>query len=174
MVFRQARWDEPLLKELSKKGRKGYSLPRLDEKVKSIVGDASTHIPSSMLRTSPLTLPEMSEPEVVRHFVRLSQMNYAIDLGMYPLGSCTMKYNPKVSQRIARNPKIANLHPYQDESTIQGILEILHDLELILCEIAGMDRFSLAPAAGAQGEYVGAQSLRITCETKVWETGTKC
>lgn len=156
MVFQQARWDEPLLKELSKKGRKGYSLPKLDEKVKSKGGGASSLIPSSMLRRSPLFLPEISEPEIVRHYVRLSQMNFAIDLGMYPLGSCTMKYNPKVSQRIARNPKIANVHPYQDESTIQGILEILHDLEQMLCEIAGMDRFSLAPAAGAQGEYVGA------------------
>jgi len=160
MVFRQARWDEPLLRELSKKGRKGYSLPKIDEAVKSMVADVSKYIPSSMLRTTPLSLPEMSEPEIVRHFVRLSQMNFAIDLGMYPLGSCTMKYNPKVSQRIARNPKIANLHPYQDESTIQGTLEILNDLEKMLCEIAGMDRFSLSPAAGAQGEYVGALVTR--------------
>ena len=156
MVFRQAIWDEPLLKELSRKGRKGYSLPKLDEKVRSKAGDPSKLIPVSMLRTTLPSLPELSEPEIVRHFVRLSQMNFAIDLGMYPLGSCTMKYNPKVSQRIARNPKITNIHPYQDESTIQGTLEILYDLEKMLCEIAGMDRFSLAPAAGAQGEYVGA------------------
>nr|MDG6923981.1 aminomethyl-transferring glycine dehydrogenase subunit GcvPB [Nitrososphaerota archaeon] len=156
MPFSQARWDEPLLKELSKKGRKGYSLPKLAECVSSNIGKASEHIPKSMLRDTPPALPEMSEPEIVRHFVRLSQMNFAIDLGMYPLGSCTMKYNPKVSQRIARNSKIANAHPYQDESSIQGILEILYELERMLCEIAGMDRFSLAPAAGAQGEYVGA------------------
>ncbi len=156
MVYRQATWDEPLLKELSKKGRRGYSLPRIDEKIKSKVGDPLKLVPNSMLRNSPPSLPELSEPQIVRHFTRLSQMNFAIDIGMYPLGSCTMKYNPKVSQRIARNPRIANLHPYQDESTIQGTLELLHDLERMLCEITGMDRFSLCPAAGAQGEYVGA------------------
>ena len=87
-------------------------------------------------------------------------MNFAIDVGMYPLGSCTMKYNPKVSQRIARNPKMAALHPYQDESTVQGILEILFELGEMLSEISGMDRFSLSPAAGAQGEYVGALIFR--------------
>ena len=80
-----------------------------------------------MQREDGPNIPEISEPEIVRHFVRLSQMNFAIDLGMYPLGSCTMKYNPKVSQRIARNPKIAALHPYQDESSIQGVLEILSE-----------------------------------------------
>jgi glycine dehydrogenase subunit 2 len=109
-----------------------------------------------MIRKISPRLPEMSEPEIIRHFVRLSQMNYAIDVGMYPLGSCTMKYNPKVSQRIARNPQLAELHPYQDVSTIQGTLEILYELEQMLIEISGMNRFSLSPAAGAQGEYVGA------------------
>ncbi|MGI0091949.1 MAG: aminomethyl-transferring glycine dehydrogenase subunit GcvPB, partial [Nitrososphaerales archaeon] len=160
MTFRQAFWDEPLLKELSRKGRKAYSLPKQSEKVRSKIGDPAEYIPYSMVRSSPPDLPELSEPEIVRHFVKLSQMNFAIDLGMYPLGSCTMKYNPKVSQRIARSAKIANLHPYQDESTIQGTLEILFELEQMLCEIAGMDRFSLAPAAGAQGEYVGALVTR--------------
>ncbi len=113
-----------------------------------------------MQREGEPNIPEISEPEIVRHFLRLSQMNFAIDLGMYPLGSCTMKYNPKVSQRIARNPKIAALHPYQEESSIQGILEILSELEGFLCELAGMSRFSLAPAAGAQGEYVGDLIIR--------------
>jgi glycine dehydrogenase subunit 2 len=160
MVFRQAIWDEPLLSELSKHGRKGYSLPKPERRISEKVGSATGLIPESMLRLEPPALPELSEPEIVRHFVRLSQMNFAIDLGMYPLGSCTMKYNPKISQRIANNPKIANLHPYQDESTVQGTLEIMHELETMLCEIAGMDRFSLAPAAGAQGEYVGALMTR--------------
>jgi glycine dehydrogenase subunit 2 len=160
MVFRQAVWDEPLLKELSKNGRKGYSLPKLDQEVIEKVGDISKLIPSSMMRLTPPLLPELSEPEIVRHFVRLSQMNFAIDLGMYPLGSCTMKYNPKVSQRIAKNPKMTNLHPYQDESTLQGTLSILYELEQMLCEISGMNRFSLAPAAGAQGEYVGALMIK--------------
>jgi glycine dehydrogenase subunit 2 len=130
-------------------------LPPVSLKIKETVGESSTYLPSSMRRLENPALPEMSEPEVLRHYVRLSQMNFAIDVGMYPLGSCTMKYNPKVSQRIVRNPNIANLHPYQDEDTIQGILSILYGLEGMLCEIAGMDRFSLQPAAGAQGEYVG-------------------
>ncbi|MDG6994804.1 MAG: aminomethyl-transferring glycine dehydrogenase subunit GcvPB [Nitrososphaerota archaeon] len=152
-------WREPLLKELSKSGRIGFSLPELSPEIRNY-GDPILDLPRKMIRTEPPKLPEMSEPEVVRHFMRLSQMNFAIDLGMYPLGSCTMKYNPKVSQRIARNPKLSYLHPYQDPSTIQGILEILYELGEMLSEIAGMDRFSLAPAAGAQGEYVGALIMR--------------
>jgi glycine dehydrogenase subunit 2 len=158
--FRQAVWEEPLLNELSREGRKGFSLPPLSETVTRKVGDVERYLPPGLLRRKGPKLPELSEPEIVRHFLRLSQMNFGIDLGMYPLGSCTMKYNPKVSQRIARNPKIANLHPYQDENTIQGALEILSELEQILCEVTGMDRFSLVPAAGAQGEYVGALIVR--------------
>jgi glycine dehydrogenase subunit 2 len=155
-VYRQAVWDEPLLNKLSRKGRVGYSLPPIAPKIVEKTDKLARLIPESMIRNEQLQLPEMSEPEILRHYVRLSQMNFAIDVGMYPLGSCTMKYNPKVSQRIARNPKIANLHPYQDEDTVQGILSILYELEKYLCEIAGMDSFSLQPAAGAQGEYVGA------------------
>ncbi len=160
MVFRQATWDEPLLIELSRKGRRGYSLPPMDNKIRSEVNNIEESLPSEMIRRESPGLPEISEPEIVRHFVRLSQMNFAIDLGMYPLGSCTMKYNPKVSQRIARNPRMAALHPYQHESTVQGTLEILYELEEMLAEISGMDCFSLCPAAGAQGEYVGALIVR--------------
>jgi glycine dehydrogenase subunit 2 len=158
--FRQAVWDEPLLNELSKEGRRGYSLPPLDDNVRQATGKVTDQIPSKMIRLNAPNLPQLSEPEIIRHFVKLSQMNFAIDLGMYPLGSCTMKYNPKVSQRIARNPRAAMLHPYQDESTIQGTLEILWELGDMLSEIAGMDVFSLSPAAGAQGEYVGAVMIR--------------
>lgn len=156
MGFHQATWDEPLLSELSKRGRVGYSLPEIESNMREKVGEAVRLIPESMRRHDPPRLPELSEPEIVRHFVRLSQMNFAIDVGMYPLGSCTMKYNPKISQRILRDAKIANIHPYQEESTVQGTLEILYELERMLCEVTGMDRFSLTPAAGAQGEYAGA------------------
>lgn len=159
-MFRQATWDEPLLIELSRKGRRGYSLPVLEDEIKFEISELTRNIPTLMTRETPPKLPEISEPEIVRHYVRLSQMNFAIDVGMYPLGSCTMKYNPKVSQRIARNPKMAALHPYQHESTIQGTLEILYELGQLLSEISGMDRFSLCPAAGAQGEYVGALIMR--------------
>ncbi len=149
-----------MLNELSRTGRIGFSLPEIPKSMRVNVEDLSKVIPDAMLRTSNLDLPQLSEPEVLRHYVRLSQMNFAIDVGMYPLGSCTMKYNPKVSQRIARNSKIANLHPYQDEETIQGALEILYELERMLCEITGMDEISLQPAAGAQGEYVGALMMK--------------
>ena len=145
---------------MSRAGRRGYSLPPLSDKILAKIGDIADIVPKSMLRSEKLELPEISEPEIVRHFVRLSQMNFGIDVGMYPLGSCTMKYNPKVSERIARNPKFANLHPYQDEDTVQGILEILLELESMLSEITGMSQFSLIPAAGAQGEYVGALIIR--------------
>lgn len=160
MKYRQAIWEEPLLKELSREGKVGYSLPPISDEIRKKIPEPSKIVPANMLRIEKIGLPELSEPEVLRHYVRLSQMNYAIDLGMYPLGSCTMKYNPKVSQRIARNPRIANLHPYQDESTIQGILSILHELGNMLCEISGMSEFSLQPAAGAQGEYVGALIIK--------------
>jgi glycine dehydrogenase subunit 2 len=160
MVYRQAIWDEPLLNELSRKGRRGYSLPPSSEEIKAEVGKIEESLPPAMIRKELPHLPEIAEPAITRHFVRLSQMNFAIDVGMYPLGSCTMKYNPKVSQRIARNPKMAGLHPYQDESTVQGTLEILFELGEMLSEISGMDRYSLSPAAGAQGEYVGALIFR--------------
>jgi len=98
--------------------------------------------------------------EVVRHFTRLSQQNFGVDLGIYPLGSCTMKYNPKISEEIVSTHKLTNLHPYQDESLTQGILRIMFELQNYLSEITGMDKFSLQPAAGAQGEFVGALIIR--------------
>ncbi len=138
----------------------GYSLPPLDSEFKSKIEDLADLVPEKMRRDKEPNLPQLSEPEVLRHYVRLSQMNFGIDVGMYPLGSCTMKYNPKVSQRICRDPRIAYLHPYQSESTVQGILEILYELEHMLSEIAGVSSFSLQPAAGAQGEYVGALMMK--------------
>jgi glycine dehydrogenase subunit 2 len=105
-------------------------------------------------------LPEVSEPEAVRHYVRLSQQNFAIDTGMYPLGSCTMKYNPKVNEWAARLPGFANLHPYMPDSLTQGALELMWRLEQGLAEVCGMDRVSLHPAAGAQGELTGLMMIR--------------
>lgn len=107
------------------------------------------------MRTKSVSLPNLDETQVVRHFNRLSQMNYGIDTGIYPLGSCTMKYNPKICEDIASWPNFSETHPYQDESTVQGNLQILFELERMLSEITGMDFFSLQPAAGAQGEFLG-------------------
>ena len=110
--------------------------------------------PSSALRAKAPGLPEVSEVDVVRHFVNLSQLNHSVDNGFYPLGSCTMKYNPKVNEDAARLPGFARIHPDQPADTVQGALEIMSSWR-VLCEIAGMSRFTLQPAAGAHGELTG-------------------
>ncbi len=140
MTFRQARYDEPLLCEKTRPA-----------------SDSDTDffdVPVS-LRRKRLDLPQVSEHEVVRHYTRLSQMNFGIDTGFYPLGSCTMKFNPKFNEELARLPEMARVHPDQDPSTVQGILQILFELQGILAKISGMDAVTLQPAAGAQGEFTG-------------------
>jgi len=152
-MFRQAKWDEPLIFELSRPGRVGYTLPKPVEEVE-------IEIPEKLRRKSKLDLPELSEPEVVKHYTRLSEMNYGVDSGIYPLGSCTMKYNPKINEEIAFHPGAAYIHPYQDERTVQGALKIMWELEGWLKEITGMDRFTLQPSAGAHGEFTGVSIIR--------------
>ncbi|UCE96899.1 MAG: aminomethyl-transferring glycine dehydrogenase subunit GcvPB [Candidatus Bathyarchaeota archaeon] len=158
--FRQAQWNEPILFELGHKGRRGYIVPEVEKPIKQEVGDVYTLLPEKMRRKSLPKLPELSEVEVVRHFTRLSQMNYSVDLGLYPLGSCTMKYNPRISDFLASLPSSTQLHPYQDEETVQGILELLHTLSKWLAEITGTKEVSLQPAAGAHGEFLGALIMR--------------
>jgi glycine dehydrogenase subunit 2 len=145
---------EPLLFERSSAGRRGHSLPASSR----IEGDVA--LPASLLRTEAPAWPELSEPEVVRHFVRLSHQNYAIDVGFFPLGSCTMKYNPKINEAVARMPGFAELHPYVDESWMQGALQVMWELEGYLAEIAGFDAVTLQPAAGAQGEFTALKIFR--------------
>jgi len=158
-MFRQAKWSEPLIFELGYEGRRGYIPPRVDDEVKSVVGDVLARIPEN-LRRKELNLPQLSEVEVVRHYTRLSEMNYGVDSGVYPLGSCTMKYNPKVNEELASLDSVAYVHPLQDESTIQGSLRLMYMVEKWLAEITGMYRFTLQPAAGAHGEYVGCLIIR--------------
>jgi len=160
MSFRQANWNEPLIFELSRKGKLGYVVPRLKQEEELALEDALRDLPAEILRRTPPDLPEVSEVEVVRHFTRLSQENYAVDLGTYPLGSCTMKYNPKICEVISASPKMRTLHPAQRSSSTQGILRILYDLSGFLAEITGMSKVSLQPAAGAQGELCGALIIR--------------
>jgi len=143
--------SEPLVFELSSPGRKGYSLPACDVPEQPI-GDL---IPREYLREKPAALPELSEPDVVRHFTHLSTLNYSIDRGFYPLGSCTMKYNPKINEALVSQPGWASIHPYQPEATVQGALHLMDELQNKLCAIAGMDAFTLQPAAGAHGELTG-------------------
>ncbi|MCK4483122.1 aminomethyl-transferring glycine dehydrogenase subunit GcvPB, partial [Candidatus Bathyarchaeota archaeon] len=110
-MFKQADWNEPLIFNLGRKGRKGHVLPKVEEEVRRTVGDVNRLIPENIRRKNQLRLPELSEVEVVRHFTRLSQMNYGIDSGLYPLGSCTMKYNPKVNELLGNLPAINMVHP---------------------------------------------------------------
>lgn len=141
---------EKLSIELSN-GAIGFSLPKLDVPEFEI----EEKIPSHLLRKSPLNLPQISENETFRHFLRLSQLNYNIDKGIYPLGSCTMKYNPKINEELARNPKFINIHPHTLDEFSQGCLAIIYELCELLKEISGMDDVSLQPSAGAQGELAG-------------------
>ena len=159
-MFKQANWNERLIFSLGRKGRRGHVPPKVEEKIKQIVGDVNLLIPEDMQRKSQSKLPELSEVEVVRHFIHLSQMNYGIDSGLYPLGSCTMKYNPKINELLANLPAINMVHPYQNESTVQGILEILYRLERWLAEITGTHEVCLQPAAGAHGEFLGTSLMR--------------
>ncbi len=130
-----------------------------DPRIRSRFRDPSSLVPASVRRES-LELPELSELQVLRHFNRLSQMNFSVELGMYPLGSCTMKYNPKVSEMIASSDAMKNAHPLQPRETVQGLLSIFYELERFLSEITGMHRFSLSTAAGAQGELAGVLIMR--------------
>jgi glycine dehydrogenase subunit 2 len=143
--------DVPLIFERSRQGRRGASIPPGDFPSPPV----EEMIPPALLRDAPPPLPEVSELEVVRHYTNLSQLNYGVDSGFYPLGSCTMKYNPKVNDRVAELPGIREVHPLQPEETVQGLLEILHQLELALAEVTGMDAMTLQPAAGAHGELTG-------------------
>jgi glycine dehydrogenase subunit 2 len=137
---------EPLIYELSKPGRRAVRFPASDV--------PETDLPSDMLRDE-LNWPEVSEIDVIRHFTRLSQKNHAIDINMYPLGSCTMKYNPKINEEVARYPGFARLHPYAPDATVQGALEMMYELQEMLAEISGFDAVTLQPAAGAHGELTG-------------------
>ncbi len=153
---------EKLIFELSRKGRKGYTLPMMD------VPEISRNrwLPEKFVRKRPAELPEVSENEVVRHFVRLSSMNYHIDKGFYPLGSCTMKYNPKVNEKTSAMPGHADVHPLAPQEAIQGALELMYNLADLLKEISGMTAVSLQPAAGAQGELTGIMLIRKYHEAK--------
>ncbi len=137
-----------LLFELSRPGRRGSRLPAADVPELPL----AELLPEGSFSASPPSLPELTEPELVRHFTNLSTQNMSVDTHFYPLGSCTMKYNPKRNERLAGLSGLVDLHPYQVESTLQGLLELLYDLQQILAEIAGLPAVSLQPAAGAQGE----------------------
>ncbi|HVC35300.1 MAG TPA: aminomethyl-transferring glycine dehydrogenase subunit GcvPB [Chloroflexota bacterium] len=146
---------EPLIFERSSPGRAAASLPAPEVPVVPL----DELVPAAFVRAD-LPLPEVGELDVVRHFTRLSQKNVCIDTTFYPLGSCTMKYNPKVNEDAARLPGFAQIHPYQPEATVQGALQLMYDLQTYLAEIGGMDAVTLQPAAGAHGELTGMLMVR--------------
>ena len=153
--------NEPVIFEEGSPGRRGFDLPQLDVPAKAL----SDIIDPGLMRDSIADMPELSEVDVVRHFIRLSTWNYHIDLGLYPLGSCTMKYNPKINERMARLEGFALAHPYLLAERIQGALEIQKTLETCLAEISGMDAVTLQPAAGAHGELTGILMIRAYHES---------
>lgn len=147
---------ESLVFEKSSPGHRGLDLPTVGVDIEK----PEELLPSVALRTEPPGLPELSEPEVVRHYTRLSQLNHAVDTGFYPLGSCTMKYNPKMNDELASLPGFIDVHPYQREEEVQGILRLMWELEQAICSLTGMSRVSFQPSAGAQGELVGILMIR--------------
>ncbi len=153
---------DQLIFERSVRGRRAYHLPPLDVPENGL----ESMFPVSMIRDELPGLPEVSELDLVRHYVKLSQKNFSIDSGFYPLGSCTMKYNPKINDEIARLPGLASLHPLQAEETVQGALHLLYSLEALLKEILGVDHISFQPVAGAQGEMVGLMMIRAFLQSK--------
>lgn len=140
-----------LIFEKSKLGRIGYSLPK---------NTLKKDIPQKFLRQEELNMPELSELDVVRHYTNLSRKNYGVDQGLYPLGSCTMKYNPKINEQIASSSAFTNLHPLQPDDTVQGALEVYYETARMLAEVTGMKEFSLNSYAGAQGELVGLMIMK--------------
>ncbi len=154
--------NQPLIFEMTKEGRVGYSLPTLD--VPEI--DLTDIMPAGLIREESADLPEVSELDIMRHYTALSKRNHGVDSGFYPLGSCTMKYNPKINESVARYPGFANIHPLQDESTVQGAMELMFDLQEHLKEITGMDEVTLQPAAGAHGEWTGLMMIRAYHESR--------
>ena len=148
---------EPLLSELSRPGRRGHQLPDFKGR--------PDDLPADLLRDD-LRLPELSELDVVRHFTHLSTFNHSIDSGFYPLGSCTMKYNPKVNGEVARLPGFSAIHPYQPESSVQGALAVMHELARLLAEVTGFEAVTLQPAAGAQGELAGMLMIRACLQAR--------
>lgn len=146
---------DKLIFEISKPGRKGYQLPK-----DKFDYDGLSAIPAGMLREEPLELPEVSELDVVRHYTNLSNKNFGVDTGFYPLGSCTMKYNPKINEELAQMPEFGELHPLQDPRSAQGALELYYNLQKSLSSIAGLEEFTLNPYAGAHGELTGLMVMR--------------
>ncbi len=159
--FHQAKWDEPIIFELHQPGERGVLPPQADPAIEEEIGDGTSTLPPNMLRKEPPALPELGQMQVLKHFLRLSQENLGADLNVdIGQGTCTMKYSPKINEQFATSPKFLAMHPLQPEETAQGILSIIHQLDLFLREISGLDRFSFQPGGGSQAILGMASMVR--------------
>lgn len=164
--FHQASWNEPIILELTSDGERGIVVPEVEAEIAATVGDGVSQIPAGLRRSRPPRLPELSQPQVLRHYLRLSQETLGEAVAVHPLGTCTMKHSPRVNEELVRAPWVADLHPDQDDETVQGILEVVYRLERILCEISGMDRFTFQPGGGSQAVYANARMMKAYHEAR--------
>ncbi len=159
--YQAVRWHEPVIYELSRAGFSNEMIADADEDIAAGAGDVLAALPDSIRRKEPPALPEVSEPEIMRHYLRLSQQTFGFDSGVnVGLGTCTMKYSPRINEQLAKLPQVSAVHPLQPESTMQGILEIMYELRNWLCELSGMDEFSFQPRGGSHGVYANACIMR--------------
>ncbi|MCV2369625.1 aminomethyl-transferring glycine dehydrogenase subunit GcvPB [Roseateles oligotrophus] len=165
--YQQARWDEPVIFELSQPGERALLTPELEPAIEAAAHDVLFTLPPGMRRKLAPALPELSQNRVLRHYLRLSQetlgADFNVDVGQ---GTCTMKYNPKVNEHLARDARMSELHPLQDESTVQGILHVMHEMEGVLKEVSGMDAVSLQPRSGSQAIYANLAMIRAWFEAR--------
>lgn len=166
-AFQQAHWNEPIILEQSSDGERGLLFGSVEPEVAAVAGDPASELPPALRRTSRPNLPELSQMQVLRHFLRLSQETMGVDVSVdVGLGTCTMKYSPRVNERLVRSPQVADLHPRQDEEGVQGILEIVHRFEQVMKEISGLDAFTFQPGGGAHGIYTNACIIRAYHESR--------
>jgi len=165
--FHQAKWDEEIIFELSNPGERGILVPEVESEIEETVGDGFSGLPKHMLRKEPPALPEVGQMRVLKHFLRLSQQNLGADLNIdIGQGTCTIKYNPKINEVITRSPKASEVHPNQDESTVQGALQIMYEMDTFFREISGMDRFTLQPSSGSHAILLMASIIQKYHETR--------
>lgn len=159
--YHAAQWTEPIILELGTKGERGVIPPRVESEIRASSGDVLDRLPSRMRRTDAPALPELAQPQILRHYLRLSQETLGTDLNIdLGLGTCTMKYSPKVNEQLARLPGMADLHPLQPEATMQGILEMVYGFQQIIGEISGMEAFTFQPGGGAPAIFTNASIIR--------------
>ncbi|MBW1997315.1 MAG: aminomethyl-transferring glycine dehydrogenase subunit GcvPB [Deltaproteobacteria bacterium] len=164
--FHSPVWSEPIIMEMGRKGERGILVPEAEKEIRETVGNPESYVPENMRRREAPALPEIAQPQVLRHYLHLSQMCLGMETNIDAEGTATMKYSPKVNETLVRSPQMAEIHPYQDEDTIQGILEIIYKLDLFLREISGLDQFTFQPPGGSMATYTNACILRAYHEER--------